>query len=53
MAKYNIPPPTVQTMLAVIVEWLARHLHAKVTLTVDECEHHNFTAECDGRIKKD
>lgn len=50
MSKLHIPPPSLETMLAFMIEWLARHLRARVTLTVYKTDKDHFTEEYDGHI---
>ena len=50
MAKILVPPPSIETMASYLVEWIARHMRAKVTLTVHVDENENFIEEYDGRV---
>lgn len=43
MSKVYIPPPSIEYMISHMVEWIARHMRAKVTLTVYISENKNFT----------
>ena len=50
MARLLVPPPSIEKMVSYMVEWIARHMRAKVTLVVHIDEDHNFTEEYDGRV---
>jgi hypothetical protein len=50
MTKVFIPPPSPSEMLMEFAEWMARHAHAKVTVTYELSNTNKQTFECDYRI---
>ena len=50
MAKPYIPPPSIEHMISCMIEWIARHMRAKVTITVDKGDRGSFTETYDGRV---
>lgn len=49
MAHIQMPPPSVEILISYCVEWLARNLRAKVTVTVWKSEADHYTEEYDAR----
>ena len=49
MAKLFVPPPTIQTLITFVGEWVAKNLRARVTITVYFHENKQFTEVHDGR----
>lgn len=49
MAHLRIPQPSVETLIAYCVEWGARTLRAKVSVTVWKSEDDHYTEEYDAR----
>lgn len=49
MAHTSMPPPSVESLVSYCVEWLARNLRAKVTVTVWHSESKHYTEEYDAR----
>jgi len=52
MPHFSIPPPSVESLIGYCVEWLARNLRAKVTVTVWHSESKHYTEEYDARFLK-
>ena len=49
MAKLFTPPPRVEDLISYLVEWIAKNMGAKVTISVYYNERKNFTQQVDGR----
>lgn len=49
MVHFYIPPPSIENLISYCVEWLAKNLRAKVTVTVWESETKHYTEEYDAR----
>ena len=49
LAKLYIPPPSAEKIITQIIEWIALHMRAKVTITVDRVDGRQFTEIYDGR----
>ena len=49
MSKPYLPPPSIEHMISHMIEWIARHMNARVTITVYRGVNGTFTEEYDGR----
>lgn len=49
MAHIGLPPPSVEFMLKTIADWMAQHLHAKVTVRIDYRDGTHEVSESDHR----
>ena len=50
MAKLLLPPPSIEDFISYFVQWIARSMHARITVKVYWNENKHFTEEYDGRV---
>ena len=49
MAKFFVPPPSLEHLISYFVEWCAKNMRAKITVNVVMTNGDSWTEEIDGR----